>query len=211
MALAMDLSIFPAAGTLRYWQAWVFLGVFWAAQFPIMLYLPRHDPALLQRRLRGGPWAEKERAQKIIVYLASVGFIALLVVPAFDRRFGWSAMPLYVVILGDALVALGFFIVFLVFRENTFTSATVEVTRDQRVISTGPYAAVRHPMYAGASLYLIGMPLALGSCWGLLVLVPLIPVLVWRLVDEEKLLAKDLPGYTEYQRRMRSRLIPGVF
>ncbi len=170
LAIAMGLLLFVPAGTIDYWQAWVYLVVFFGASLLITLYLMKKDPALLKRRLGGGPTAEKERTQKIIMFFTTIGFIALLVVPALDYRFKWSSVPLYMVIAGDILTALGFYIVFLVYKENTFTSATIEVAQHQRVISTGPYAIVRHPMYAGGSLYLLGMPLALASYWGLLVL-----------------------------------------
>ena len=174
-------------------------------------YSARHDPALLRRRLRGGPTAEKETVQKIIVLVISIDFVGLLVVPALDHRFGWSSVPLFCRLAGDLLVVVGFYITFLVFKENTSAAATVEVAPDQRVITTGPYTHLRHPQYAGALLYLGGMPLALGSWWALLVFAGTVPFLIWRLLDEEKLLAAELPGYTEYRRRVRSRLIPGIY
>jgi protein-S-isoprenylcysteine O-methyltransferase Ste14 len=138
----------------------------------------------------------------------SVGFVSLLVVPAFDRRYGWSSMSPFIVIAGAALVAIGYYCNFLVFRENPFTSATIEVAENQKLITTGPYAVVRHPMYAGGCLYLGGTPLALGSYWGLLAFAAMIPFLLWRLFDEERLLVANLPGYAEYQKRVRYRLVP---
>ena len=120
-------------------------------------------------------------------------------------------MPLSFVIVGDVLVLTGFHFIFLVYKENPFTSATIEVAREQKVISTGPYAIVRHPMYASALLYLAGTPLALGSFWGLLPFVAMIPFLIWRLYDEESLLEKSLSGYTEYQKKVRHRLIPFIW
>ena len=149
--------------------------------------------------------------QRVIMFFASVGFIAILIVPALDHRFGWSAVPSYTVIVGDFLVGIGFYAIFLVYKENTFTSATIEVAEDQKVISTGPYAFVRHPMYAGGLLYLLGTPLALGSYWGFLALAAMTPFLIWRLLDEERFLSKNLPGYTEYCAQVRWRLIPGLF
>jgi protein-S-isoprenylcysteine O-methyltransferase Ste14 len=165
----------------------------------------------MQRRMTGGPTVEREGTQKIIMTLVSIGFVALLVVPALDHRFGWSNVPLAVVILGDVLVAVGFAGQVLAFRENTFAASTIEIAKDHRVISTGPYAFVRHPQYAAAFLYLVGMPLALGSYWGLLVLVPTVATVMWRLFDEEKLLAVRLPGYSEDQHEVRWRLIPRIF
>jgi len=141
----------------------------------------------------------------------SIGFIALLVVPALDHRFGWSAVPLRGVVAGDLLVGLGFYLIFLVYRENTFTSATIEVAESQNVISTGPYARVRHPMYASAILYLLGTPLALGSYWGLVPVVAMMPFLVWRILAEERFLARNLAGYTDYQKRVHHRLVPFVW
>jgi protein-S-isoprenylcysteine O-methyltransferase Ste14 len=141
----------------------------------------------------------------------SIGFIALLVVSALDFRFGWSAVPLGGVVVGDVLVVIGFYGIARVYRANTFTSATIEVAADQKVIATGPYAIVRHPMYASGSLYLLGTPLALGSYWGLVVLGAMMPFLLWWLFDEERFLAQYLPGYTEYQKRVRHRLVPCVW
>jgi protein-S-isoprenylcysteine O-methyltransferase Ste14 len=211
LAIVMGLLLFLAAGTVRYWQAWVYLSVFFGASVLITLYLMKKDPALLKRRFRAGPTAEKEKTQKIIMLIVSIGFIGLLVVPALDYRFKWSRVPLYMVITGDMLTVLGFYITFLVYKENTFTSATIEVASDQKVISTGPYAVVRHPLYAGGLLYLLGMPLALGSYRGLLIFVAVLPALIWRLLDEEKFLAKNLPGYLEYRAKVRWRLIRKVF
>ena len=211
LAVVMGVLLFAAAGTVRYWQGWVFLAVFFTAALLITLYIMKYDPALLQRRLAGGPTAEKERTQKLVVLLVSIGLVGVLVVPALGYRLGWSQAPLAAVIAGNVLIAVGFYIVFLAFRENSFASARIEIAEGQRVVSTGPYALVRHPQYAGSFLYLLGMPLALGSYWGLLVLVPMMAALIWRLFDEEKLLARELPGYAEYQRNVRSRLIPAVF
>jgi protein-S-isoprenylcysteine O-methyltransferase Ste14 len=211
LAGSMGLLLFVPAGTTKYWQAWVYLGIFTGASLLTTLYLMKKDPALLKRRMSGGPTAERESTQKVIMFFVSVGFVGLLTLPALDRRFGWSMVPFPVVIAGDTLVAVGFYFIFLVYRENTFTSATIEVAKDQKVISTGPYALVRHPMYASAFLYLVGTPLALGSYWGLLALLFMMSFLIWRLFNEEKFLAKNLPGYTEYQKQVQHRLVPYVW
>jgi protein-S-isoprenylcysteine O-methyltransferase Ste14 len=211
LAVVMGLLLFVPAGSIHYWQGWVYLAVFTGASVLTTLDLMKRDPALLKRRMRGGPTAEKEATQRVIMVFASLGFIALLVVPALDHRFGWSVVSIYAVLGGDLLVAVGFYFIALVYRENTFTSATIEVTAGQQVIATGPYAIVRHPMYASALLYLLGTPLALGSYWGLLALAAMLPFLIWRLCDEERLLARDLPGYTAYQRRVRHRLVPFIW
>ena len=211
LATAMGLLLFMAAGTMSYWRAWVYLGIFFGASALTTLFLIRRDRALLERRMRGGPTAEKRPVERIIMVFTSIGFVALLVVPALDYRFQWSNVPLWVVVAGDVLVVVGFYFIFLVYRENTFTSATIEVAPGQTVISTGPYAVVRHPMYASALLYLGGTPLALGSYWGLVPLVAMLPFLIWRLFDEETLLAGSLPGYVEYQKKVRHRLVPGIW
>ena len=142
---------------------------------------------------------------------ASLGFIGLIVFPALDHRFAWSHVPPYAALAGDVLVMLGWLAIFFVFKENTFTSATIELAPDQKVISTGPYALVRHPMYAGAFVMLLGIPIALGSWWGLLVIAAMMPALIWRLIDEEKFLARNLPGYVEYQKKVQYRLIPLIW
>jgi protein-S-isoprenylcysteine O-methyltransferase Ste14 len=211
LAAVMGCLLFVPAGTLRYGEAWVYLAIFTGASGLTTRYLSRRDPALLERRMRGGPTAEKRPAQQVIMLGASLGFIAVLGVAAFDHRFRWSVVPLGGVLAGDALVAIGFYLIFLVYRENTFTSATIEVSENQRVISTGPYAIVRHPMYASASLYLFGTPLALGSYWAFLPIVAMMPFLIWRLLDEERFLSRKLPGYTEYQKRVAHRLVPFVW
>jgi protein-S-isoprenylcysteine O-methyltransferase Ste14 len=211
LVLAIAALLFIPAGTLDYWQAWTFLGVYSTASLAITLYLMKNDPKLLERRMRGGPAAEKEPTQKIIMLFASAGFIGLLIIPALDNRFGWSHMPPAVALAGDGLLALGWLAIFFVFKENSFTSATIELAPDQKVISTGPYALVRHPMYAGGLVMLAGIPIALGSWWGLLALVATMPALVWRLLDEEKFLARNLRGYVEYQEKVRYRLIPHVW
>ena len=206
--VAMGALIFLPAWTLDYWQAWTFLTVFGVSELLITVYLIIKDPKLLERRLHGGPTAEKEASQKIIMSIVSIGFIAILVVSTLDHRFHWSSVPVPIEIAGDFLVTLGFLIIFIVFKENTFASATIKLVPGQKVISTGPYAVVRHPMYSGSLIYLMGIPIALGSWWGVSVLTMMMPVLIWRLFDEEKLLEKNLPGYSEYMDKVKHRLVP---
>jgi len=204
----MGLLLFVPACTIRYWQAWAYLSIFIGASALMTLDLMRRDPPLLERRMSGGPMAEKRPAQKLIMLCTSTGFMALLVVPALDHRFGWSAVPAGAVVAGDVLVATGLFFISRVYRENTFTSATIQLAESQKVISTGPYAIVRHPMYASGALYLFGTPFALGSFWGFLAVASMLPFLIWRLLDEERFLATNLSGYAAYQKRVRHRLVP---
>jgi protein-S-isoprenylcysteine O-methyltransferase Ste14 len=209
--IAMAALVFVPAGTFDHWQAWAFLAVYFASSLVLSLYLIEADPALLQRRMRGGPAAEKEPVQKIIMTITSLGFVGLLVVPALDHRFGWSRMTPVMALAGDLLIGIGWLAIFFVFRENSFSSATIELAPDQKVISTGPYALVRHPMYAGALVMLLGIPIALGSWWGILVVAAILPALIWRLFEEEKFLARNLAGYVEYQNSVRYRLVPMVW
>jgi len=211
LLIVMAIIIFVPAWTLDYWQAWIFLVVFFVPPLLITMYLMKHDPKLLERRTTAGPGAEQERIQNIIQALAGLAFIAIFIASALDHRFGWSTVPAYVTALGDVLVIFGFYLVFLVFKENTFASGTIEVVAEQRVISTGPYALVRHPMYIGALVMLVGVPLALGSWWGLLAIIPMIIVLILRLLDEEKFLAKNLAGYRDYQSKVRYHLFPLIW
>lgn len=208
LAFVIAPLIFIPAGTLDYWQAWLFLACYFSASLIVSLWLARHDPALLERRMRGGPFAEGERSQKIIMTMTSIAFVALLVVPGLDRRYGWSHMPNAIPIVGDILLLAGWMGIFVVFRANTYAAATIGVTSGQTVISTGPYGLVRHPMYAAALLMLFGIPLSLGSWWGVLAMVALVAALAWRLIDEEQVLVRDLNGYAEYRRKVRWRLIP---
>jgi protein-S-isoprenylcysteine O-methyltransferase Ste14 len=198
-------------GTFAYWQAWVFLAVFTACALAITVWLMKHDPALLERRTKVGPVAEADASQKLIQSIASLAFLALFVVSGLDHRCGWTQVPVPLVVLGDLLVALGLYLVLRVFGENTFTSATIETAPEQRVISTGPYALVRHPMYVGALVMLSGVPLALGSVVGLVVLVPMTLAIMARAIAEERFLDAHLPGYAGYRGRVRYRFVPRVW
>lgn len=210
-AIALGVLLFLPAWTLSYWQAWVFIVVFMVSTNAIGVYLSIKDPELLERRKHFGPAAEQTMAQKIIISFVISGFFGVLVFSAFDYRFGWSSVPPFVSLAADVLVALGLYITFLTSKENSYAASTVQTEEGQKVISTGPYALVRHPMYAGALIMMTGVPLALGSWWGLAVLAITIPVLIWRILDEEKLLKKDLPGYIEYVQKVRYRLVPYIW
>ncbi|MCB9134075.1 MAG: isoprenylcysteine carboxylmethyltransferase family protein [Anaerolineales bacterium] len=210
-AVMLGLLLFLPAWTLNYWQAWVFIVVFLVCVNGIGVYLSIKDPVLLERRKNVGPAAEQNVAQRIIMFLAVVSLLALLIYCALDRRFGWSPVPVYISVIGNMLVALGLYLNLLVFKENSFGGSTVQTFEEQKVISTGPYALVRHPMYAGVFVMVAGVPLALGSWMGLAVLLVVLPGLVWRILDEEKLLKKDLPGYVDYTQKVRYRLLPYVW
>lgn len=210
ISVLIALALFLSAGTIDYWRAWAYLGVSSASSVALILFISK-DPILLESRTKAGPTAEKRTIQKIIVLCLGPPAIAAFVVPGLDHRFGWSNVPSWLSILGDLLIIVAMWIVFRVFKENSFGSATVEVAEGQKVISTGPYAIVRNPMYAGAAVYFIGMSFALGSYWGLIASVLTILGLVWRLFDEEKFLVGSLPGYAEYCAKVRWHLIPGIF
>ena len=202
------LLLFLPAGTLDFWQAWAYLAVFFGTAIAVTRYLEVHDPDLLERRRRGGPTAETERTQKLIMALATAGSVAMVVIAGLDRRFGWSSVPPAVSLASDIAFLLGYALIFLVFRVNSFAAATIALAPDQTVISTGPYAIVRHPMYLGGLVIIGATPVALGSWWAALCLVPLLAVFIWRLLDEEAFLRQNLQGYDGYCQSVRFRLVP---
>jgi len=209
--VALALIIFLPARSIAYWQGWLYWFVFGAACFALTFYFLRHDPVLVERRMKAGPTAESEPRQKLIMTVASAGMIALYLVSALDYGFGWSRVPATVSLLANALVLLAFAGIFWTFRENAYAAATVRVERNQPVIATGPYAIVRHPMYAAALPLFLATPPALGSWYGLMPAAIVVLAIIWRLLDEEGHLARDLPGYAEYRGKVRARLLPGVW
>lgn len=209
--VALGVLLLVPAWSLAYWQAWLYWLVFGGATVALNEYFLEHDPALVRRRMSAGPTAETQPKQKLIMALTSVCFLLLIIVPGLDYRFAWSAAPAWLVVVSDAGVAVSFLAIFLVLRQNSYAAATIQVEANQPVVSTGAYAVVRHPMYAGALPMFVFTPPALGSYWALLVLVPMIPALVWRLLDEERFLKQNLPGYADYCRRVRYRLVSGVW
>ena len=200
--------IFWPAGTFHYWQGWLFFAVLSTSTTAFTVYLAIYDKPLLERRLAAGPWHEKEWSQKIIVSLIFITFFALIVFSALDYRYGWSPVSPGISIAADVLIVLSFLFIFWVIKVNSYAASNVRVEKNQTVIDTGPYAYVRHPMYAAAIWFIIGIPLALGAWWSILLSISSFPILVWRLLDEEKILRRDLRGYTEYTRRVPYRLIP---
>lgn len=206
--LALGVVLFLPARTLNYWQAWVFILVFMTSVSFIGVYLSIKDPVLLERRKNVGPGAEQNPVQRLIMSVALLSILVLLVYCSLDHRFGWSPVSAWVSLAGDGLVALGLWINLVVFKENSFGGSTVQTFDTQQVISTGPYALVRHPMYLGVLIMMLGVPFALGAWRGLAVFAVLIPGLVWRILDEEKLLNEELPGYVGYAEKVRFRLVP---
>jgi protein-S-isoprenylcysteine O-methyltransferase Ste14 len=204
--------LFIPAGTIDYWQGWAFAGTLLVSSLLVTIYMALYDRELLASRLRVGPTAEKTPTQKVITAVGLVVFVATLVIMVLDHRFGWSPrVPAYVSILGDALAALGILIYFLVIKENRYAASTIEVVEGQTVVSTGPYAIVRHPMYAGAILVFLATPLALGSWRGLLFTPLFFGWFAWRLLNEEQFLRANLRGYGEYMRNVHYRLVPHVW
>ena len=207
----LGIVVFLSAGSIQFWQGWVYLGVFFVCNLLLTAYFVKYDPKLVESRLNVGPIAEKEKSQKIIQTFNSFFFIGLFVIPGLDFRFHWSQVPLSAIVLADAAIVLSYVIFFFTFRENSYTSAIVKVSDEQTVISTGPYGIVRHPLYAGALLLFLFTPIALGSWWAALLFFPLTMLIVLRLLEEEKFLSEHLLGYQDYCQKTRYRLIPMVW
>jgi protein-S-isoprenylcysteine O-methyltransferase Ste14 len=208
---AFLLMVFWPAGTFDYWRGWAFIAVFAAATLLPSIYLAATNPAALKRRMQAGPAAETRPLQKFIITIAFLSIGAMIVVSALDFGFGWSSVPAAVSVVGDVLVAVGLLIAMITTIQNGYAAANIKVESDQTVVSTGFYALVRHPMYFGNVVMMIGIPLALGSYWGLLFVVPGLAVLATRILDEENVLAHELTGYREYEQRVHYRLVPYVW
>ena len=205
------LLLFWPAGTFDYWQAWVFIAVFEVGTMIPTIYLAVKVPDAFRRRTRTGPLAESRMVQKFIIVGIILTTVAAGVLSALDHRFGWSTVPTAVVVVGNVLVLVGLAVAEVVVIQNNYAAATITVEKEQPVVSTGLYSLVRHPMYVGALILVVGMPLALGSFWGLLTLIPGVLIFVARITDEEKALRQDLEGYDEYTEKVHYRLVPGVW
>ena len=209
--LFFGVLLFWPAGTFDYWQAWVFIAVFTVAAMVPTVYIALGYPDAFQRRLKSGPFAETRLAQRLINVGIMLSVIAVGVISALDHRFGWSTVPTSVVVVGNVLVMVGILVSELVIIQNNYAAATITVEEGQPVVSTGLYGVVRHPMYVGALIMMVGTPLALASYWGLLTLIPGVLVFVARVTDEEKALREELDGYDEYTEKVHYRLVPGVW
>lgn len=199
---------FLPAGTLDYWQAWAYLTCLFLPMVGVFFYLLKNDPQLMERRMR---YKEKVKEQTLILWLSLPVYLSVFILPGFDKRFGWSHMPVWIVIAALAFVLLGYGIFFLVLRENSYASRIVEVMDEQKVISSGPYAIVHHPMYLGVGMLYMATPLALGSGWSFLPALLIVPALVARILNEEKVLLNGLGGYEAYMEKVKYRLIPGLW
>jgi len=208
LIIGLWIMLFVPAWTIDFWQAWVYLFIFGTSVALIFAYLYKNNPRLLERRLNR---TEKEKSQQRIQLYIFITYITVFILSSLDHRFLLSDVPLLVVMEGEVLVALGYLIIFIALKENPFAATTIGVTSDHKVISTGPYAIIRHPMYLGAIVMLFGTPLALGSWWGLLMFIPITFIIAWRLLDEEKFLLQGLSGYKEYGQKTRYRLAPFIW
>jgi protein-S-isoprenylcysteine O-methyltransferase Ste14 len=206
--LIFGLMFFLPARTLDYWEAWAYLGIMSVIVTVAVVLFLRHDPDLLERRMRT---KEKVKEQKLIIRFSWILFIPIFLIPGFDKYYGWSGVLAVVVIISDILIICGYCVIVRVFRENSFASRVVEIETDQKVISTGPYAVVRHPMYSGVLLMYGITPVALGSYWAMISVIFLVVIIVARIFSEEKYLAENLEGYKEYLEKTRYRIIPGIW
>jgi protein-S-isoprenylcysteine O-methyltransferase Ste14 len=204
----MALIIILPAGRWNYWQGWMYIFTLIIPMFFIFGYLLKNDPALLERRMRT---REKEAVQRKIVWLSFLYFLTAFVLPGLDVRFGWSNVPHVVSIIADVVVFAGYMVFFWVLVTNSFVSRVVEVESGQKVITTGPYALVRHPMYSGVIIMYLASPVALGSYWAVIPAVLIVPLLIARIYNEEKVLRNEVPGYVEYLQKTEYRLLPGVW
>jgi len=202
------VCLFLPAGSFMYWEAWIYSVVLFIPLIITVSYLHKKDPALLERRMR---FKEKEEKQKTIAKFFRLPFLLGFLIPGFDFRFNWSEIPVALVIAANIMVFLGYILVFFVFRENSYASRIVEVEKEQKVISTGPYSIVRHPMYTGVILMYLFTPIALGSWYAMIVFIFLPVIIIFRIDNEEKYLCENLPGYIEYRQKIRFRLIPYIW
>jgi protein-S-isoprenylcysteine O-methyltransferase Ste14 len=206
--VGLPLFFFTTSGSLRWWQAWTYCAILLVPMTAFLVRVARHDPAFLARRFQ---MKEKEAPQRRAVAWGYPALIAALVVPGLDHRFGWSSPPLWIVVSGLAASLAGYLSILGVFAANRWAGRTIETWKDQQLVSSGPYAVVRHPMYAASTVLYLATPLALGSWWALLPALAIVPVFVARIRNEEDVLTRELTGYREYRERVRYRLVPLVW
>lgn len=205
--ILLGMFLLPA-GTVAYWEAWVYMAVLFVPVTFVIAYLLKKDPKLLERRMR---IRETEARQKLVIKLALICYLFIFLLPGFDRRFGWSDVPVVAVVVADVLVLLGYGLFIIVLRANSYASRVIEVEKRQQVVTTGPYALIRHPMYAAIIVMYVFTPVALGSWWAMLPALLFFAVLIARIRNEERILLRELEGYSEFIERTRYRLIPGVW
>ena len=206
--IVLGFFILVPAGTFNYWQVYVYIAILVIPMMFVLFYFLNNDPQFLERRMRV---KEKEKQQIIIQIFFSFVFLSGFIIPGLDKRFGWSDIPVNIVIIADIIILLGYLLIFFVFKQNSYASRVVEVEKSQKVISTGLYSFVRHPMYIGVIIMYVPTPIALGSYWGLIPMATIPLALIFRILNEEKILCKDLPGYKEYCQKTRYRLIPFIW
>ncbi|MGE5423626.1 MAG: methyltransferase family protein [Ignavibacteriales bacterium] len=205
--IVVGLVIFLPAGSLKFWEGWIWWAIISVMTLFITTYFVKRSPELLNRRMQ----VKEKEPQPGIIKLLSFLSLFIYVIPGIDYRYNWSAVPVWLIISANALVLLGYILIFLVFRENSYASTVIQVEEDQQVIQTGLYSIVRHPMYTGLLIMQLCTPLALGSYWALIFSLLFIPTIVFRIRKEEEVLLRDLPGYTAYLNKTRYRLIPAIW
>lgn len=208
LPLFIGLLTFLPAGTFNFWQVYIYFAILLGPIIFVIFYFFKKDPKFLERRMKMN---EQEIQQKKIVFVAIVAFLLGYILPGFDHRFGWSDIPTTIVIIADILVLLSYIFIIYVFKENSYASRVIEIDKNQTVISTGPYAIVRHPMYLGILVMFLSTPIALGSYWAIIPFAVLPIALVLRILNEEKVLSEQLPGYKEYCQKVRFRMIPFIW
>lgn len=206
--LVFILFFFFPAGTWRYWQAWMYLGIIFITMSFVLAYFIKRDPGMLERRMK---LREERAAQRKIVGVSLVFFLAAYILPGFDIRYGWSSVPAWVCVAAGIIILLCYMLVFRTMQVNSYLSRVITVEQDQKLVDTDVYAIVRHPMYVGVLVLYILSPLALGSYWAVIPALFNIPVIVARILDEEKALENELAGYKEYKQKVKYRLIPFVW
>ncbi|MDD4803549.1 MAG: isoprenylcysteine carboxylmethyltransferase family protein [Syntrophomonas sp.] len=204
--IVLGLVFFVSAGSLRYWQAWIYWTIFSSLTLFITVYFFKRSPELLARR---NQVKDQKTVKKIPAFLNL--YILAYLVPGFDFRFHWSMVPVWVVVAANLMVFLGYVFIIIVFKENSYASANIKVEKEQQIISTGPYAIIRHPMYTGLLVMILFAPLALGSYWAIIPGLLYIPWTVIRIKNEEELLLRELPGYKDYCLKIHYRLIPSIW